>query len=172
MFGAAPLFGQAPRDSATLPCDLAMPGASDWVLISKRQSPPSLVIAAELLPGKMELITCSEAVYTDRGLDVVTESQWTLVLKAVIAPEGIVERFKILNQPQIRTDLLEPTRQALSQWRYRPVVLEGKTRPICLTLALNKPLGSRTSTACRVVKGAPPNQAAADGREPPLCSRK
>jgi hypothetical protein len=170
ILGFAPLFGQAPRDNGTSPCDLGAPGASDWMIISEKQSPPDLIIAAEHLPGTMELIACAEAVYTDSGLDAVTESQWTLVLAVVIDPEGAVERFRIIRQPQIGTDLLGPTKQALRQWRYRPVMVEGEARPICLTLALPKPRGSMASAACGSAKGEPPNQAAADGREPPLLS--
>ena len=155
MLGAtSPLVGQVPQDNGTFPCDPAMPGAGDWMIISERQSPPDVVVAAELLPGTMELLACSEAVFTDSGLDAVTESQWTLVLKAVIDAEGKVERFKIIHKPPIGTDLLEPTKQALRQWRYRPVVLEGKARPICLTLALPKPLGSKDSAACKAAKGS------------------
>jgi hypothetical protein len=170
ILGVAPLFGQAPRDNGTSPCDLATPGASDWIIISEKQSPPGLIIAAEHLPRAVELIACAEAVYTESGLDAVTESQWTLVLAVVIDPEGAVERFRIIHQPRIGTDLLGPTKQALRQWRYRPVMVEGEAHPICLTLALPKPRGSMGSAACGAAKGEPPNQAAADGREPPLRS--
>jgi Gram-negative bacterial TonB protein C-terminal len=170
ILGVAPIFGQAPRDNGTSPCDLATPGASDWMIISEKQSSPDLIIAAEDLPRTMERIACAEFVYTDSGLDAVTESQWTLVLAVVIDPEGAVERFRIIRQPRMGTDLLEPTKKALKQWRYRPAIVEGEARPVCLTLALPKPLGSRASTVCGAAKGDPPNQAAADGHEPPLRS--
>jgi hypothetical protein len=162
-----PLSGQTPRDDRISPCDLATSGASDWMMLSERQSPPRLVIAAEHLPRKMELIACAEAIYTESGLDSVTESQWTLVLVVVVSPEGMVERFRILHQPPIGTDLRGPTKEALRQWRYRPVMFKGAVHPICLAIALPKPLGSRASAACGTTKKEPPNQAAAVGREPP-----
>jgi hypothetical protein len=153
VLGAAPLFGQAARNNGTSPCDLATSGASDWMFISEKQSPPDLIIAAKHLPRPMELIACAEAVYTDSGLDVVTESQWALVLTVVIDPEGMVEKFRIIRQPRIGIDLLGPTKQALRQWRYQPVMLEDEARPICLTLALPKPFGSVSSAACGAAKG-------------------
>ena len=122
------------------------------MILTEKQSPPESVIAAERLPKTMELIACAEAIYTESGLDVVTESQWTLILTIVVNPEGMVERFRILRQPPIGADLLGPTKEALRQWRYRPVMFEGAVHPICLALALPKPLSSMASAACGTTK--------------------
>ncbi len=120
----------------------------NWVSVLKAQTPDHLVYTAAEGRNRPKLIECTEAVFTESGLDVVTESQWILVLGVVVNRKGLAERFKVLRRPLMNIDLEGPLTQALKGWRYHPVAENGEAVAVCDIVVIKKPLGYRSSSNC------------------------
>jgi protein TonB len=70
-------------------------------------------------------------------LAVVTRSQGTVILEAVITREGMIDpaRLRVL---QSASPLLTPAAiEAVKQWRYRPTLLNGQPVEILTTITIN-----------------------------------
>ena len=135
--------------AAELSCSDEAADVGEWVRLTPTQSPDSAVleeIAKDRLPSRSN---CAEATFTGAGLDgVVTESQWSLILQAVVGSTGMVERFRIVYRPKLSIDFEGPVAKALSEWRFEPFLFDGKMVPLCIIFAIAKPMGSGSSDAC------------------------
>jgi TonB family protein len=61
--------------------------------------------------------------------------QGVTVLEAVISPEGCVKGLRVLETPA--PILAESAVAAVSRWKYRPAMLDGRPVPVCLTVTVN-----------------------------------
>ncbi len=134
--------------AAELSCSDRREGIGEWVQLTSTQSPEDDVLEG-VVKGRLPLrMTCAEAIFTDSGLDVVTESQWSLVLQIVIGSAGLVERFRIVYRPKLGIELEGPVAKALAEWRFEPALSAGKRVPVCRFFSMSKPMGSRSSDTC------------------------
>ena len=144
---ALPAAVAGPLPSAGSIC--AQPMAdSDWMLVADEQTPARLVHAVSYEELQPRRTRCVEAVFSDSGLDTVTESQWTLVLAVVVGADGRVERFRVVRKAPVPVDTTGPLLEALRQWRFRASKGGGARAATCCVLELSKPLGRNASEAC------------------------
>jgi protein TonB len=78
-----------------------------------------------------ELLHRVEPVYPD--LAVMAKVGGTVILEAVVASDGTVETVKVLRTVKF---LDQAAIDAVKQWRYRPLVLNGVPTPFILTVTL------------------------------------
>jgi protein TonB len=78
-----------------------------------------------------ELVKRVEPVYPD--LAVMAKVTGTVILEAVVATDGSVESVKILRAVKF---LEQASIDAVRQWRYKPLVLNGVPTPFVLTVTL------------------------------------
>ena len=97
----------------------------------------------------LQPVLCVEAVFAEPGHSVVTESEWSLVLARVVGPSGRIERFQVLHRPALGIDVVDPLATALKQWRFDPADVGDGSAAICEIFVVRKPLGHRSSRACR-----------------------
>ena len=144
-----PAFVLAAALPASGPTPACSPAAGDdWVQLSDTQASPDLVKALSDEEPIPERIKCVEAVFTNSGLDVVTESQWGLVLGIVVSRDGRVERFRIFDKPPLPINFQGPLSEALSRWRFEPWTEDGQPVATCHVFLLMKPMGHRVSKTC------------------------
>jgi hypothetical protein len=130
--------------------------AADWIRITPVQADTSAVVKLER-SRHPTLVTCREASFTSTGLDVVTESQFTLVLTAVVDRSGQVQRFRVDHKPPLPIDFFATAlRDALKDWRYSRLEREQPGEAFETTFTLFKPLGSARTSGCERLKGQQP----------------
>ncbi len=134
--------------AAELSCADRKKDIGEWVQLTSIQSPEDAVLDGVVKGHLLSRTTCAEAIFTESGLDVVTESQWSLVLQAVIGSAGVVERFRIVYRPKLGIDFEAPVAKAIAEWRFEPAFSDGKQVPFCTFFSISKPMGSRSSDTC------------------------
>ena len=100
--------------------------------------PPAPIPAAPQQPVRIggqisapELLQRVEPVYPD--IAVVAKVQGTVILEAVVATDGTVESVKVLRPVKF---LDGAAIDAVKQWRYKPLILNGMPTPFVLTVTL------------------------------------
>ena len=78
-----------------------------------------------------ELLRRVEPVYPD--IAVVAKVQGIVILEAVVATDGTVESVKVLRPVKF---LDSAAIDAVKQWRYKPLILNGVPTPFVLTVTL------------------------------------
>jgi protein TonB len=100
--------------------------------------PPAPIPAAPQQPVRIggqisapELLQRVEPVYPD--IAVIAKVQGTVILEAVVATDGTVESVKVLRPVKF---LDGAAIDAVKQWRYKPLILNGMPTPFVLTVTL------------------------------------
>ena len=78
-----------------------------------------------------ELLRRVEPVYPE--IAVMAKVTGTVILEAVVATDGTVESVKVLRTVKF---LDAAAMDAVKQWRYKPLVLNGVATPFVLTVTL------------------------------------
>jgi periplasmic protein TonB len=78
-----------------------------------------------------ELLHRVEPVYPD--IAVIAKVTGTVILEAVVATDGTVESVKVLRPVKF---LEQASIDAVKQWRYKPLILNGVPTPFVLTVTL------------------------------------
>ena len=78
-----------------------------------------------------ELVKRVEPIYPD--IAVMAKVTGTVILEAVVATDGSVESVKVLRPVKF---LEQAAIDAVSQWRYKPLILNGVPTPFVLTVTL------------------------------------
>ncbi len=76
-------------------------------------------------------------------LAILSRIQGIVILEAVVGEDGRVETVKVLRGHLV---LQEPAIEALKQWRYRPLLLNGQPTPFMLTVTLVFRLNAAANT--------------------------
>jgi protein TonB len=77
------------------------------------------------------LIYRVEPVYP--GVAVSANVEGTVILEAIVGEDGLVESVRVLRSVTV---LDRPALEAVKQWRYSPVILNGKPEKFILTVAI------------------------------------
>lgn len=118
--------------------------SSAWVSLDETQEGQAPNLTELPVVVGPSITDCEPVVLPSSGLDWITESQWALVIQAVVDESGAVDRFRILNQPRLGVDLLQPFTEALPSWRFEPLEENGKPIPSCVLFVLTKRMGRWT----------------------------
>jgi hypothetical protein len=119
----------------------------DWVRLTAQQTKPSAVIRFSD-SQQPTLNQCREATFESNGLDLVSESQFTLIVIAVVDRGGKIQRFRIARKPSFKLDLTTPVRRALATWRYEALKAGQLGDAFERVILLAKPMGARQTSAC------------------------
>ena len=118
--------------------------AETWIHITKDQATQAAVVKLKE-PQRLQLETCREAAFESTGSDFISESQFTLIVLAVVDRAGQIQRFRIAMGPPAPVDLAKPIQRALEAWRYK-VPTSGEAFEIAIVL--RKAMGAAQTSAC------------------------
>ena len=122
-----------------------------WVPLTAHQTKPDAVVRLResLQPA---LNTCREVAFKSTGIDIISESQFTLVVIAVVDRGGAIQRFRIAQRPPIELAFTKLVGQALAIWRYEAVKPGQAADAFETTIALPKARGATQTSGCEPLK--------------------
>jgi protein TonB len=102
--------------------------------------PPKPVVKAPLRVGGN--VMTSQAISTPQPpyptIAKAARIQGTVVLHAIISKDGTIEQLTLVSGPPL---LVQPTMDAVRQWRYRPTMLNGEPTDVDTTISVTYSLG-------------------------------
>ena len=134
-----------------LSMQLANPWAG-WIHITKDQSPGGRWETQGTQGLRVD--TCQEAAFESTGMDFISESQFEVIVLAVVNRTGEIQRFRITDGPPTPTnvDLAKPIQRALAAWRIRLPEVRRSGETFEFAIVLPKALGAMQTSACAPVK--------------------
>jgi TonB family protein len=102
-----------------------------WNDLERQDSSANVVVRVAPETMAMRLVTKVDPVYPEAARKLKT--QGPVVLDAVIAPDGSVEKSRALSGPEI---LVPAAKAAVSSWKYEPYLLDGKRVRVGTTITV------------------------------------
>jgi hypothetical protein len=124
-----------------------VPGGDHWVRLSTKQTPPRGVVRVDYRHAPRRT-ACQEVAFASNGADVISESQFTLIVEVVVNRSGRVERFRFARKPPWPIDFEGPVGAALSAWRYDSAWSHPRGDALEFAIAMGKPNGASKTQAC------------------------
>jgi hypothetical protein len=131
----------------------------EWVPVATKQIGADEVVKLDSAL-KPVLATCQEIQFASSGLDVVSESQFSVVIELVVDRTGGVARFRVLRKPELPIEFTKPLQTALAKWRYSAIPAQQRGAAFSFVEVLSKRLGTALTDDCKRLRSrqAPPNQ--------------
>ena len=125
---------------------------TEWIELLPEQTAESAVVSLKdesITPPAVQ--DCAEIIFESNGCDFITESQFTIIVWAVINCEGKIERYRILRKPPVSVDFTVNISQALSKWRFKPAHTADKNIAVYEVLVFPKELMAVQTSACEKI---------------------